>query len=155
MKITDEQKRSIYSLVCERLSANADNLRYVGDFINYKNESLADTLKNEAFEEDEKGNIAYYLIKDPDGKSFLFFIKVWFFVWKYQRNGLSEKIHELYEYVIELKNDSDLNESDRQVIESIIERIRTGKGLIKNDLAKISYAKRGKLIVMKMLYEFV
>ena len=33
MKITDEQKRSIYSLVCERLSANADNLRYVGDFI--------------------------------------------------------------------------------------------------------------------------
>lgn len=73
MKITDEQKRSIYSLVCERLSANADNLRYVGDFINYKNESLADTLKNEAFEEDEKGNIAYYLIKDPDGKSFFIF----------------------------------------------------------------------------------
>ena len=57
MRITDEQKRNIYSLVCERLSANEDNLRYVEDFINYKNESLADTLKNEAFEEDEKGNI--------------------------------------------------------------------------------------------------
>lgn len=74
---------------------------------------------------------------------FLFFIKVWFFVWKYQRNGLSEKIHELYEYVIELKNDSDLNESDRQVIESIIERIRTGKGLIKKWSGKDILCQKG------------
>lgn len=55
-----------------------------------------------------------------------------------------ERIRELYEYVIELKNEPDLNESDRQAVESIIERIRTGKGLIKNDLAKISYAKKEK-----------
>lgn len=147
MKITDEQKRSIYSLVCERLSANADNLRYVGDFINYKNESLTDTLKNEAFEEDEKGNIAYYLIKDPDGKILFYFsLKCGSLYESIKGMDSLKKIHELYEYVIELKNDSDLNESDRQIIESIIERIRTGKGLIKNDLAKISYAKKGEII---------
>ena len=53
-----------------------------------------------------------------------------------------ERIRELYEYVIELKNEPDLNESDRQAVESIIERIRTGKGLIKNDLAKIILRKK-------------
>ncbi len=157
MKITDEQKRSIYSLVCERLSANADNLRYVGDFINYQNESLADTLKNEAFEEDEKGNIAYYLIKDPDGKILFYFsLKCGSLYESIKGMDSLKKIHELYEYVIELKNDSDLNESDRQVIESIIERIRTGKGLIKKMIwQRYLMPKRGKLIVMKMLYEFV
>ena len=146
MRITDEQKRNIYSLVCERLSANEDNLRYVEDFINYKNESLADTLKNEAFEEDEKGNIAYYLIKNPDGKnSFsIFSLKCGSLYESIKGVDSLERIRELYEYVIELKNEPDLNESDRQAVESIIERIRTGKGLIKNDLAKISYAKKEK-----------
>ena len=147
MRITDEQKRNIYSLVCERLSANEDNLRYVEDFINYKNESLADTLKNEAFEEDEKGNIAYYLIKNPDGKILFYFsLKCGSLYESIKGVDSLERIRELYEYVIELKNEPDLNESDRQAVESIIERIRTGKGLIKNDLAKISYAKKGEII---------
>ena len=57
MKITEQQKEAIFSLTCERLSTNEDNLRCVVDFSN-RNENLVRTLQNEAFEEDEKGNKA-------------------------------------------------------------------------------------------------
>lgn len=147
MRITDEQKDIIHSLVCERLSVNTDNLRSVDDFINHQNESLAETLKNEAFQEDEKGNMAYYIIKHPDGKILFYFsLKCGSLYESIKGMDSLKRIRELYEYVIELKNDSELNESDKQAIESIIERIRTGKGLIKNDLAKISYTKKGEII---------
>ena len=88
--------------------------------------------KIEAFEEDEKGNIAYYLIKNPDGKILFYFsLKCGSLYESIKGVDSLERIRELYEYVIELKNEPDLNESDRQAVESIIERIRTGKGLIK------------------------
>lgn len=66
MQITEEQQQILNSLVCERLSSNENNLRLVDAFCNVRNGSLEHTLKNEAYEEDEAGNIAYYLIKDKD-----------------------------------------------------------------------------------------
>ena len=72
MKITEQQKEAIFSLTCERLSTNEDNLRCVVDFSN-RNENLVRTLQNEAFEEDEKGNIAYYVIKYPNGNILFYF----------------------------------------------------------------------------------
>lgn len=53
MKITEQQKETISSLICERLSTNEDNLRCVEDFSN-SNMNLVHTLQNEAFEEDGK-----------------------------------------------------------------------------------------------------
>lgn len=58
MRITDSQKQLLDSLTCERLSSNEDHLRMVDSFCNGKNGSLEHTLKNEAYEEDENGNIA-------------------------------------------------------------------------------------------------
>ena len=100
--------------------------------------------KNEAFEEDEKGNIAYYLIKNPDGKILFYFsLKCGSLYESIKGVDSLERIRELYEYVIELKNEPDLNESDRQAVESIIERIRTGKGANQKMIwQKISYAKK-------------
>lgn len=53
MRITAEQKAIIDSLRCERLSRNQDNIRLVEDFINGRNDSIAQTLRNEAFREDD------------------------------------------------------------------------------------------------------
>jgi hypothetical protein len=51
----------IECLSCERLSANEKNFRKVDTFFNRKNDGIADTLRNEAYSEDEEGNTAYYL----------------------------------------------------------------------------------------------
>lgn len=64
MRITAEQKAIIDSLRCERLSRNQDNIRLVEDFINGRNDSIAQTLRNEAFKEDEDNIVAYYVVKD-------------------------------------------------------------------------------------------
>ena len=60
MQITDRQKQLLDSLTCERLSSNEAHLRMVDSFSNEKNGSLEHTLKNEAYGEDENGNIAFY-----------------------------------------------------------------------------------------------
>ena len=67
MQITEEQKRILNTLTCERLSSNPNNLREVGNFYNWRNRSLEHTLKDSAYEEDEADHIAYYLFKDADG----------------------------------------------------------------------------------------
>ena len=55
MKITEEQLKILATLKCERLSSDDNNLRLVEEFFN-KKESLSNTLKNEAYEDDEAGN---------------------------------------------------------------------------------------------------
>ena len=59
MRITEEQQKALDSLRCERLSSNEMNLRSVGAFVNYRNDSIANVLRNEAYEEDEQGRVAY------------------------------------------------------------------------------------------------
>ena len=73
MKITEEQKALLESLRCERLASNQDNMRIVENFFNRRNPSLVNTLQNEAFEEDEDGSIAYYVVKDAKGHILFFF----------------------------------------------------------------------------------
>lgn len=76
MKISLEQQQILDSLVCERFSSNEENLRLVGDFYNYRNEVLSNVLLNEAFEEDLKGNTAYYIVKEPKEKKVLFYFSL-------------------------------------------------------------------------------
>lgn len=147
MKISEQQKDIISSLVCERLSADEDNLRCVEDFVNYKNENLASTLKGEAFGEDEKGNIAYYVIKHPNGNILFYYsLKCGSLYESIRGMDSLSKARELYNSVMKLKNDPELSENDKKLFDAIIERIRTGKGLIKNELAQISYKKKSQII---------
>lgn len=73
MRITDRQKQLLDSLTCERLSSNEAHLRMVDSFFNGRNGSLEHTLKNEAYAEDEEGNIAFYLVKDADNRILFYF----------------------------------------------------------------------------------
>jgi hypothetical protein len=44
------------------------NLRLVGDFDNPKSDSLTNKIQSDAFEEDENGTVAYYLLKNRNGR---------------------------------------------------------------------------------------
>lgn len=147
MRITDEQRQLLDSLICERLSSNEAHLRMVDNFCNGRNGSLEHTLKNEAYAEDEDGNIAFYLIKDAD-KHILFYFSIKCGM-LYDRFGEGEKlrkINELFRFLVELEQDPSSTEEDRKTIDSILENIRTRKGLVKKDLSKISHIKKSQVI---------
>ena len=72
-RITPQQREILEGLTCERLSSNDCNLREVEDFHNPLNEILVGTIQGEAFEEDEKKGIAYYLVKDEEGRILCYF----------------------------------------------------------------------------------
>lgn len=147
MRITDGQRQLLDSLICERLSSNEVHLRMVDNFCNGRNGSLEHTLKNEAYAEDEDGNIAFYLIKDAD-KHILFYFSIKCGM-LYDRFGEGEKlrkINELFRFLVELEQDPSSTEEDRKTIDSILENIRTRKGLVKKDLSKISHIKKSQVI---------
>lgn len=62
MNITDCQKEVLDTLRCERLSSKENNLREISTFYNTRNSCIVDALLNEAYEEDENGVVAYYLV---------------------------------------------------------------------------------------------
>lgn len=62
MKITPAQQEILNKLECQRLSSDLDNMTKVDDFTNVINDDIAQTLRNEAFGEDESNSIAYYLV---------------------------------------------------------------------------------------------
>ena len=72
-RITPRQQALLEGLTCERLSSNDRNLREVEDFHNPLNEILVGTIQGEAFEEDEKKGLAYYLVKDDKGRILCYF----------------------------------------------------------------------------------
>ena len=54
----------IRSLHCERLASNEENLRLIDSFYSTRNNNVAEALLNEAYQEDESGVIAYYVMKE-------------------------------------------------------------------------------------------
>lgn len=147
MQITEEQQQILNSLVCERLSSNKNNLRLVDTFCNVRNGSLEHTLKNEAYEEDEAGNIAYYLIKDKDENILFYFsIKCGILYDLFGEEEKLRKINDLFLFLVELEKDPSSTEEDKETIASILESIRTRKGLVKKELSKISHIKKNQII---------
>lgn len=147
MQITEEQCQILDSLVCERLSSNEKNLFLVDNFYNKRNGSLEHTLKNEAYGEDEAGSIAYYLIKDKDENILFYFsIKCGILYDMFGEGEKLRKINELFRFLVELENDPSTTEEDKKTITSILENIRTRKGLVKKDLSYISHIKKNQII---------
>lgn len=147
MQITEEQQQILNSLVCERLSSNEKNLRLVDAFCNLRNGSLEHILKNEAYEEDEAGNIAYYLIKDKDENILFYFsIKCGILYDLFSEEEKLRKINDLFHFLVELEKDPSSTKEDKETIASILESIRTRKGLVKKELSKISHIKKSQII---------
>ena len=141
-QITEEQLSVIKSLTCERLTQNDKNKEVIRDFINNRNKGLSDSLREEAWEEDANGSIAYYLIKDKDGNALFFF--------SLKCGALSEQLKEeqlaqntKYWKALEriLKN----SVNGDQTASLIMEKFRSGKNLSDEELKEIikTQSKRG------------
>ncbi len=138
MKITEKQLAIINSLKCERLSSNEDNLRTIGSFYNSRNDNLVEPLRNEAFEEDENGNVAYYLVKNTNGEILFYFsLKCGLLYDHYIDEKRLQLVKNMLKYLWKLKQDSDTTDDDRQSIDLIFEKLRSRKGFTKSDLEKI------------------
>lgn len=147
MRITEAQQQILDSLICERLSSNSDNLRAIEGFRCCRNEGLEIALQGDAYQDDEKGNIAYYLVKDSDGNILFYFsLKCGLLYDKIEEEARLHDIKRLYEYLISIKDDPSFSQDDKQVVNSILENIRTRKGLVKEDLQKISRTKKNHIL---------
>ncbi len=134
MKDFSEVWPGLRFLSCERLSSNADNFRLVDDFFNRRNDGIADTLRNEAFSEDEDGTTAYYLVKHENGRILFFFsLKCGLLYDQFLDTRQLKLISDLNAYLDTISGASDLSDDDRRLVDLIREKLRTRKGITKAD----------------------
>ena len=100
-----------------------------------------------AYAEDEENNIAYYLVKHPNGEILFYFsLKCGMLYDSLDEGEQLRQMNDLYRFLVDLEKDSASTEEDRLTINSILESIRTRKGLVKEELAKISHKKKNQLL---------
>jgi len=120
------------------LSSDDNNLRLVEEFFN-KKESLSNTLKNEAYEDDEAGNIVYYLIKDSENNILFYFsLKCGVLYDKYINGELYQQLKGVVDNLIQLSLDEKTSEADKKIIDTILCDVRNRKGIAKKSLSSIS-----------------
>ena len=75
-RITEQQEKILESFSVERLSSSDINLQLVGSFSNPKSDSLTNKIQSDAFEEDENGSVAYYVIKNKADGGIVFYFSL-------------------------------------------------------------------------------
>ena len=136
--ITEQQRAILDSFDIERLSDSEENFRLVSDFQNSRSDSLTNKIQSEAFEEDELGTVAFYVIKNKEGKIvFYFSLKCGQLYDKLYEKEHVHLIENLLEYFNKIEQEETTSESDLDLIEEIRESVRSRKGILKSDLNKI------------------
>lgn len=154
MRITDEQQGVLASLRCERLSANGENLQLVDDFYNGRNPSIVQTLQNEAFEDDLRHRIAYYIVKDDKGHILFYFsLKCGLLYDEFLEGDRLLDMKAFYEHILQLSKDPALRSTDKEAIEAILEKARTKKGLKKLEVAKALHLPLDSMEISKIFGE--
>ena len=137
-RITEQQIKILESFSIERLSSSDINLRLVADFSNPQSDSLTNKIQADAFEEDEKGSVAYYVIKNREGRIvFYFSLKCGQLYDKLIEKEQLRLIKSLFQYFDEIEKEESTSEEDRRLIKEIRESVRTSKGISKAELEKI------------------
>ncbi len=73
MRITNEQKKILDDLVCERLSADVSNEALINTFVSKRGSSLVNYFKKFGLKEEQDGKTAYYVIKTRQNEMLMFF----------------------------------------------------------------------------------
>jgi len=138
-RITEQQEKILESFSVERLSSSDINLQLVGSFSNPKSDSLTNKIQSDAFEEDESGAVAYYVIKNKadGGIVFYFSLKCGQLYDKLIEKEQLRLIKNLFQYFDEIEKEESTSDEDRRLIKEIRESVRTSKGVSKADLDKI------------------
>lgn len=151
MRITAEQKAIIDSLRCERLSRNQDNIRLVEDFINGRNDSIAQTLRNEAFKEDEDNVVAYYVVKDSSNNILFYFsLKCGQLYDEFIEGEGLKMLNKFYQLVVTRQKDENISEADRKELEQIVELLRTKKGVQRKQVADVLHKNTNDIDIDKL-----
>lgn len=127
--ITESQLQSLNSLHCQRLSSDENNLREVECFSNAKSQILEDIIKSCAYESDEKGDFAYYLVKSPDGTILCYFsLKTGLL---FNKHGDLEILQTKKKLKLLLNKRNELNDAESKLKEDINKEITTIKDTLK------------------------
>lgn len=138
MKIRREQMALINSLRCERLSSNEENFRLIGSFYSVRNNNVAEALLNEAYQEDESGIVAYYVVKDADNNVLFFFsLKCGLLFDEFIEGEKLTRLKELCKTVAEKLNGGNVPIEDIDVLKAFLETVRAKKGVKKDEVARI------------------
>lgn len=138
-EITEAQLSFLNTLKCERLSSNIQNMSDIEGFYNSKSESLSLTIQNEAFKDDEEGKNAFYLVKDDNENILLYFSLKCGVLYDYLINTETyQKLVGLYQELVEMEKDTSLSNDDKKTVSSILESIRSRKGVIKSEIKKLA-----------------
>jgi predicted house-cleaning noncanonical NTP pyrophosphatase (MazG superfamily) len=142
MKISSDQLAILESLECQRLSSDYSNMYLVDSFSNDINDDIAQTLRNEAFAEDESNSIAYYVVKHPNGQILFFFsLKCGLLFDHFIKPELLERLKKLSEELDDISDDKSLTQQQKQDVADVMEKIRACKGITKSDLRKLPQQK--------------
>jgi hypothetical protein len=76
MALNKQQKKYLSTLVCQRLREDPANKALAERFVNLQNSKIAGALNKEGWETDEKGKLAYYIVKDPELNVPMFFFSL-------------------------------------------------------------------------------
>jgi predicted house-cleaning noncanonical NTP pyrophosphatase (MazG superfamily) len=117
-------------------------MRLVDNFTNHINDAIAQTLKNEAFEEDESNSIAYYVVKNADGQILFFFsLKCGLLFDHFINPDLLSQLQKLAKELNDISDDKSLTPEQKRGITEVMEKIRTNKGIVKEDIHKLRLQK--------------
>ncbi len=142
MKITSEQQAILDNLECQRLSSDVDNMYLVDNFSNDINDDIAQTLRNEAYSEDESNSTAYYVVKHPNGQILFFFsLKCGLLFDHFIKPELLERLKKLSEELDDISDDKSLTLQQKQDVADVMEKIRACKGVTRYDLHKLPQQK--------------
>lgn len=138
MKISDKQLGVLQNLVCERLSSNPQNFSLIEDFYNVRNNSLVDTLQGDAYDDDENNRIAYYVVKSKEGEILFFFsLKCGLLYDEFIEGDRLKEIKAFYDKILRMSYDKNQSEENKKAIASILESVRTKKGIKKEEVARV------------------
>ena len=123
--ITEQQADTLSRFTCERLSSDPGNKKLIQDFISEKGQGVLTSLKTRGWISDQKGTIAYYLVKDPDGRAVFYFALRCGLLCE---PGYVDRIQELLDYSVALQQTvSGAERGDQQCMERLRrERERLG-----------------------------
>ena len=138
MKITESQLELLRSLKCERLSSNTANFSLINDFYNTRNNSLVDTLQGDAYDDDKNNRIAYYIVKTVDDKILFFFsLKCGLLYDEFIEGDRLKEIKSFYDTILRMSLDEAQPVENKKAIASILESVRSKKGIKKEDVARV------------------
>ena len=138
MKITESQLELLRSLKCERLSSKPENFSLIDDFYNTRNNSLVDSLQGDAYDDDENNRIAYYIVKTVDDKILFFFsLKCGLLYDEFIEGDRLKEIKSFYDTILRMSLDETQSVENKKAIASILESVRSKKGIKKEDVARV------------------